>query len=117
MKNGKPSDLFPLLKATRHPFGDDQRLFETFFCNGQQRQYGSRLVWDASGSSNLHILNAHVTSHVFHKTKDECLKDLPNKTREYKTVPVSSTFELQHNQALLNMVGYISLFILCEIES
>ena len=105
MKNGKPTNLFPLLKATRHPFGDDQRLFETFFCNGQQRNYGGRLVWDASGSSNLNILNAHITSHLFYKTKDDCLKDLPSKEREYKQVPVSSRFELQHNQALLDMAA------------
>lgn len=103
MKNGKPSNLFPLLKAARHPFGDDQRLYETFFCNGQQKNYGGRSVWDASGQLNLGILKEHITSHVFYKTKDECLRDLPSKTREYKKVPVSSRFELQHNRALLEM--------------
>ena len=106
MKNGKPCNLFPLLRATRHPFGDDQRLYETFFCNGQQRQYGGyRLVWDASGSSNLNILNEHIASHVFHKTKEDCLKGLPAKTRLYKQVPVSSSFELRHNKAIHEMVS------------
>lgn len=105
MKNGKPSNLFPLLKATRHPFGDDQKIYETFFCNGQQRNYGGRNVWDANGNSNLPILNAHIASHVLHKTKDDCLKGLPSKTREYRTVPVSSRFELLHNKALLDLVS------------
>ena len=39
MKNGKPSNLFPLLKAARHPFGDNQQLYEIFFCNGQLRRF------------------------------------------------------------------------------
>ncbi|EJK51952.1 hypothetical protein THAOC_28827, partial [Thalassiosira oceanica] len=69
MKNGKPTNLFPLLKAVRHPFGDDQRRYEFYFCAGQQRSWG----WDAAGSSNLGVLGAHTASHVFRMTKEECL--------------------------------------------
>jgi SNF2 family DNA or RNA helicase len=105
MKNGRPSNLFPLLRATRHPFGDDQKLYEFFFCNGQNRRYGNREVWDASGSSNLALLNAHITSHILHKTKDDCLNELPEKIREYKTVPVGSKYEIQHNRALNELVS------------
>jgi len=103
MKNGKPTNLFPLLKAIRHPFGDDQKLYETFFCCGQTRQYGNRMVWDASGSSNLTLLNKHIASHLLYKTKEECLKELPKKVREFKQVPVGSRFELQHTQAMLEL--------------
>ena len=63
MKNGKPANLFPLLRAIGHPFGDDQMSYETYFCNGQQKRFGpgcGRLVWDASGSSNLNLLRAHI---------------------------------------------------------
>ncbi|EJK57472.1 hypothetical protein THAOC_22476, partial [Thalassiosira oceanica] len=69
MKNGKPTNLFPLLRAVRHPFGDDQRRYEFYFCAGQQRSWG----WDAAGSSNLGVLGAHTSSHVFRMTKEECL--------------------------------------------
>jgi len=100
MKNGKPSNLFPLLKAVRHPFGDDQKTFEVYFCAGQQKNYGKGVVWDASGSSNLPTLNAHIISHVIHMTKDECLKDLPAKERVYRDVPVSSRHELKYIAAL-----------------
>lgn len=31
MKNGKPSNLFPLLKAVKHPFGDNQKKYEVRF--------------------------------------------------------------------------------------
>jgi SNF2 family DNA or RNA helicase len=105
MKNGKPCNLFPLLRAVRHPFGDDQKLYEVFFCNGRQKNFNGRIVWDANGSMNLPLLNKHISSHVFHKTKDECLKDLPPKEREFKVVPVSSRYQVQHNRALSDLAN------------
>jgi hypothetical protein len=105
MKNGKPSNIFPLLRAAGHPFGDDQKKFEFFFCNGQMKRFSGQFVWDASGSSNLSLLNAHISSHVFHKTKEDCLKQLPPKKREFKHVPVSSRFQLQHRQYMSELVS------------
>jgi hypothetical protein len=107
MKNGRPSNLFPLLRATRHPFGDDQRRYEFFFCNGQSKRYGNREVWDASGSSNLSLLHAHIMSHILYKTKEDCLKELPEKVREYKVVPVGSKYEIQHSRALNDLVSIV----------
>ena len=87
MKNGKPSNLFPLLRAVKHPFGDDQKKYEFFFCNAQYRRMNGKEVWDASGSSNLNELHAHTSSHIFRKTKDECMsEELPPKKREYLKV-------------------------------
>ena len=106
MKNGKPSNLFPLLKAVRHPFGDHQKAYESHFCAGKEKSFGrGRVVWDANGSSNLVQLRQHVASHMLHMTKEECLEELPPKTREFRQVPVSSRHQLQHNQALNELVG------------
>jgi hypothetical protein len=101
MKNGKPSNLFPLLRAVKHPFGDHQRRYEFYFCNGQNKFMGGREVWDASGSSNLKELHAHTSSHIFRMTKDECMsKELTPKKREYIKISVSSRHELRYSQAL-----------------
>ena len=100
MKNGKPLNLFPLLRAARHPFGDNQKAFERHFCNGHDKSFGNRIVWDANGSSNLVQLRQHVASHLLYMTKEECLETLPPKTREFKQVPVSSRYQLQHDSAL-----------------
>lgn len=105
MKNGKPSNLFPLLKAVKHPFGDHQKAYETYFCAGKNKGYGRRVVWDATGSSNLSELRHHVASHLLHMTKDECLANLPKQTREFRKVPVCSRHQLQHNQALDELVS------------
>lgn len=101
MKNGRPSNLFPLLKAVRHPFGNHQRSYEAHFCGGRENNFGKgRVVWNASGSSNLPQLRTLIASHLLHMTKDECLKNLPKQTRVIQHVPVSSRRQLQHTQAL-----------------
>ena len=69
-ENGKPSNLFPLLRAVRHPFGNNQRAYETHFCGGRTKQFGrGPAVWDASGSSNLPQLRELVSSHLLHLKK------------------------------------------------
>jgi superfamily II DNA or RNA helicase len=108
MKNGKPSNLFPLLKAVNHPFGDNQKSFETYFCAGHQKQMRGTVVWDASGSSNLADLNKHISSHLLYLSKDDVLSDLPPQTRETRQVPVSSRHQLQHNQALADLARIYS---------
>lgn len=105
MKNGKPCNLFPLLKAVRHPFGNHQRAYETQFCNGRQKNFGrGPPVWDASGSSNLGQLRELASSHMLHLTKDECLKSLPKSTRVHEHIPVSNRLKLQYTNALKDMV-------------
>lgn len=105
-ENGKPSNLFPLLRAVRHPFGNNQRAYETQFCGGRTVQFGrGPAVWDAGGSSNLPQLRELVSSHLLHLKKDDCLKSLPPKTRKFQHIPVSHRMQLQHTQALQDIVS------------
>jgi hypothetical protein len=46
MKNGRPSNLFPLLRGMQHPFGDSQKRYEFYFCNGQHKLFRGRETWD-----------------------------------------------------------------------
>lgn len=110
MKNGKPLNLFPLLKAARHPFGDHQKAYETHFCSGHNKQIRGKVVWDANGASNLVQLRQHVSSHLLYMTKEECLDELPPKTREFRQVPVSSRHQLQHDSALNELVRTVLLY-------
>ncbi|KAL9181808.1 hypothetical protein ACHAXT_012151 [Thalassiosira profunda] len=108
MKNGKPSNLFPLLKAVRHPFGDEQKRYEFYFCNGQTRLMRGKEVWDASGSSNLKELNAHTASHIFRMTKEEAL-ELPPRKRELRSIPIPPRYELRYTEALKDLAHAVSL--------
>ena len=103
MKNGKPGNLFPLLKAVKHPFGNHQRDYETHFCAGSYRHFGARSVWNANGASNLVELRELVSSHVLHITKDAVMKDLPPKQRLIHTVPVSAKSQQKHIQAMRDL--------------
>jgi SNF2-related domain len=103
MKNGKPSNLFPLLRAIRHPLANNQRCYETRFCAGADRHFngkGGRPVWQANGCSNLGQLQALLAPHLLHLTKEDCLKDLPARTRISRHVPVSHHFQIKHAAAL-----------------
>ena len=104
MKNGRPSNLFPLLTAVNHPFGDHQMRYETFFCDGQQRNLNGKDVWLATGSSNLRELNAHTASHIFRMTKEECMSnELPPRKRELRNVPVGPLQQQRYTQALKDL--------------
>jgi SNF2-related domain len=103
MKNGKPSNLFPLLRAIRHPLANNQRCYETRFCAGADRHFngkGGRPVWQANGCANLGQLQALLAPHLLHLTKEDCLKELPPQTRISRHVPVSHHFHLKHAAAL-----------------
>jgi SNF2 family DNA or RNA helicase len=107
MKNGKPCNLFPLLKAVKHPFGNHQRAYEAHFCGGRDMSNGiGRPMWVATGAANLDQLRVLTKSHMLHMTKDDCLKDLPKQTRVKKCVFVSSRSQMRHNDAMrkLSMV-------------
>lgn len=104
MKNGKPSNLFPLLKAVRHPLGRHQKAYETHFCNGVKRFMKGRELWDASGCSNLQQLNRMVSTNLLHLTKEQCLEELPKLTREKRQVPISSRNQLQYIRAVKGLV-------------
>ena len=84
MKNGKASNVFPLLKCIGHPLGDNQRTFEERYCDGQMKPFGhgGRQIWLATGGSNLEELNREIGLSMQVKTKEDVLKDLPKKVSE-----------------------------------
>lgn len=100
MKNGKPSNLFPLLNAVRHPLGRHQKAYEKHFCNGMVKNFGRGATWDATGCSNLDQLKKLVSSNLLHMTKDKCLMDLPPMTNIFHDVTVSSRFQHQYKNAV-----------------
>lgn len=82
----RPLDLFALLRALRHPLGDDQLAFGLKYCNAHQTVHG----WDMRGASNLDDLRARLEDILLRRTKEEVL-DLPPKLRTYMPVEVDLT--------------------------
>ncbi|MCT0199146.1 DEAD/DEAH box helicase [Synechococcus sp. CS-1325] len=90
MKNGRPSQLFPLLAAIGHPLGRDQQGFEQRYCQGHWRQVGGRQRWQASGAERLEELQDLTRPLLLYRRKQDCL-DLPPKRREFHPVELSAS--------------------------
>lgn len=80
LKNGRPINLFPLLRACQHSLAENRRAYEEYFCNGHYKSFGSREVWDTNGASHLDDLHRQAANVIIRRTKAQCL-DLPPFTR------------------------------------
>jgi SNF2 family DNA or RNA helicase len=85
MRNGRPTQLLPLLAAIGHPLAADQAAFEERYCQGHWRERGGRRIWQASGASRLGELQRLVRPLLLHRSKQQCL-NLPPKQRRLHPV-------------------------------
>ena len=76
MKNGRPANLYPVLKAMNHSLASDRRKYERRYCDAKKTNFS---IWDTSGASNLDELRDKISDVLLRRTKEECL-DLPPKT-------------------------------------
>lgn len=85
MRNGRPRNLFPLLKAINHPLTRNKTGYEVRYCAAGPTAFSQ---WDASGASNLSELNQRTKSAIIRHLKDDCL-DLPRVTRVFRSAEMS----------------------------
>lgn len=78
VKNGRPSNLYPLLVAIRHPIARNRQFFYNRYCKVKKEKGRKKAV--TTGGSNLIELHNFIMDNIFVKTKKECL-DLPEKMR------------------------------------
>ena len=88
MKNGKPANLFPLLKAARATIARVKADYEKRYCAARLTSIAGRRIWDASGASNMRELSEAIRPYLLRRTKKQCL-DLPEKTRQIVPVEIS----------------------------
>ena len=74
IKNGRPSNIFPLLTAIRHPLSFNKVEYEINYCGRTGKSKNNR------GAANLSDLYAKISPITIRRTKEECL-DLPDFTR------------------------------------
>lgn len=85
IKNGRPVNLFPLLKATRHPLAENKSEYERYYCDAHATRFTR---WDTSGAAHLDELHRKLKDVMIRRMKKECL-DLPEKTRVIRPVELS----------------------------
>jgi SNF2 family DNA or RNA helicase len=100
IKNGRPTNLFPLLQAVKHPLADAQRAFEERYCAARSTRWTK---WDVTGASHLDELHVKVKDCMIRRTKKECLTDLPEKTRTLRRAELSASARDAYNDAFETM--------------
>lgn len=75
MRNGKPANLFPLLRMIDHSVVKVKKDFEQKYCDAKPTNFSR---WDTTGASNLAELKVKISDSLIQRKKQDCL-DLPNK--------------------------------------
>jgi SNF2 family DNA or RNA helicase len=96
MNNGRPSNLYPLLKAINHPVAKDRKAYESRFCDAKATRF---TPWDVTGAINLEELSEKIRDGLIRRTKDECL-DLPEKVFVDKRVEETPSLEKEYEASL-----------------
>jgi len=96
MKNGRPSNLFPLLKACNHRLSVSRSDYEKKYCGAYLNAFGG---WDNTGATNLEELRKNITDVLIRRTKEQCL-DLPKKLYTGVTCESNPEAEREYKDSL-----------------
>lgn len=77
LPNGRPIETYPLLKMANSQIAQNKKYYETRYCAAHQTRFG----WDNKGAANLDEWSELVKDRLLHKTKEQCLKSLPELCR------------------------------------
>jgi hypothetical protein len=100
IKNGRPANLFPLLKAVDHELANNRKEYERVFCAAGATRFSR---WDASGASHLDLLHERTKDVLLRRKKKDCL-DLPNKTRVMRKAELSEVAAARYEQKLRDLI-------------
>lgn len=99
MPNGRPENLYPLLRAIRHPLAGKKSFFDQRFCNATLKRIKFKdknrkpiQFWDTSGASNLEDLHRQTKPFILQRLKTQCL-DMPPKTRVHRDLEIDKDMQ------------------------
>jgi hypothetical protein len=101
IKNGRPINLVPLLQAIAHPIIENKWDYFKRYCNAKQTSFG----WDFTGAAHLDELSKKIEDGMLRRTKKECLKELPPKTRLYAPVELESKQRKAYSNILNDLIA------------
>ncbi len=105
LRHGRPINLMPLLMLAKHPVVADKWAYIRRYCNPQQKQLGSRTIWDYNGATNLEELNHFTKDAILRRLKEEVLSELPTKTRLFYPVELTGKAKQEYDTEIRNMVA------------
>jgi hypothetical protein len=105
IKNGRPVNLYPLLLAVNHPLADDKWEYERHYCDAYQKSIGRKTVWDNTGAAHLDELAEKTEDVILRRTKQQCLKELPDKTRLFEKVELETKLADEYQETVQLLVA------------
>lgn len=81
-RSGRPRNLFPILKAIKHPLSFDRVAFSTRYCDLKSTRFTK---YDDSGAKNLDELHLLTKDYILQRKKRDCI-DLPPFTRVFRDI-------------------------------
>lgn len=101
MKNGNPANIFPLLRAVRHPVAQNEAQYRRLYCglNGY-----TRANWGSGEATNLDVLHDQIADALIQRKKAECL-DLPEKLRVMYAVEETAAIKRVYEEKLRQYIG------------
>lgn len=105
IKNGRPVNLFPLLLATGHPLSDNKQEYEKTYCNAGYRSIGNRTIWDNTGAAHLAELSQKTVDVILRRTKQQCLKELPQKQRLFSEVSLEGKTKSEYSSKIKALIA------------
>ncbi|MEA5553308.1 DEAD/DEAH box helicase [Anabaena cylindrica UHCC 0172] len=107
IKNGRPINLYPLLFAVNHPLASDKWEYERHYCNAHHKSVGKKSIWDNTGAAHLDELSKKTEDIILRRTKQECLPELPAKTRLFKQTELEPAAVKDYQSKLRSLIdGY-----------
>lgn len=105
IKNGRPINLYPLLLAVDHPLAVNKWDYQKHYCNAHHKSVGySKTVWDNTGASHLDELAKKTEDVILRRTKQECLTELPAKTRLFKQAELEPSKAKEYDLEIKRLV-------------
>lgn len=107
MMSGTPirnrvNDIFALLKLAKHPLGDNHAAFLREFANVRAGMRGRKDT--VTGGKNLDRLFDVLSNFMIRRTKEECLKDLPEKIIQ-KYYIQDEEYKEEYNKVIEEMIN------------
>lgn len=95
----RPNDLFALLRLAEHPLGENHAAFLREFTRSKSNN--GRVT--VTGGKNLDRLFSSLSNFLIRRTKEECLKDLPDKVIQ-KYIIKSDEYLEEYNKIIEEMM-------------
>lgn len=92
----RPVELFNGLNIIDPKTWNDYIGYTKMYCSGHQGRWG----WDANGASNLDELQKRISKYFIRRTKDQILKDLPEKIFINRPVELEGEYQRKYMMAL-----------------